>query len=125
MIDWAHLNWVDWFILVVLTASILLSLWRGFAREAISLAAWVAAFVVANMFVDQLASVLASWIDNVTGRYIAAYALLFVGTLMLGGVLGILVAQLMKVTGYVAAVDTRRFSAARLLGLVRADNLNY
>ena len=99
MIDWAHLNWVDWFILVVLTASILLSLWRGFAREAISLAAWVAAFVVANMFVDQLASVLASWIDNVTGRYIAAYALLFVGTLMLGGVLGILVAQLMKVTG--------------------------
>jgi membrane protein required for colicin V production len=99
VVDWAHLNWVDWVILVVLAVSILLSLWRGFVREAISLAAWVAAFVIANVFVDQLASVLASWIDNITGRYIAAYALLFVGTLMLGGVLGILAAQLMKVTG--------------------------
>ena len=99
VIDWAHLNWVDWFILVVLAASILLSLWRGFAREAISLAAWVAAFLLANIFVDELASLLASWIKNVTGRYVAAYALLFVGTLMLGGVLGMLAAQLMKVTG--------------------------
>ena len=99
MIDWAHLNWVDWFILVILAVSILVSLWRGFAREAISLAAWVAAFIVANVFVDQLAGVLASWINNITGRYVAAYAILFVGTLMLGGVTGILAAQLMKVTG--------------------------
>ncbi len=99
MIDWAHLNGVDWFIIVVVTVSIGISLWRGCAREAISLAAWVAAFIVANLFVGQLASVLASWIENITGRYVAAYALLFVGTLMLGGVLGMLAAQLMKVTG--------------------------
>ncbi len=99
MIDWAHLNGVDWFIIVVVAASILVSLWRGFAREAISLAAWVAAFVIANVFVGQLASLLASWIENITGRYVAAYALLFVGTLMVGGVLGMLAAQLMKVTG--------------------------
>ena len=99
MIDWAHLNWVDWFIIVVLALSTLLSLWRGFAREAISLAGWVAAFLVANIFVDQFASVLATWINNITGRYVAAYALLFVGTLMLAGVLGMLAAQLMKLTG--------------------------
>ena len=99
MIDWAHLNWVDWFIIVVLALSTLLSLWRGFAREAISLAGWVAAFLVANIFVDQFASVLANWINNITGRYVAAYALLFVGTLMLAGVLGMLAAQLMKLTG--------------------------
>ncbi|NCF16981.1 MAG: CvpA family protein [Haliea sp.] len=110
MIEWAHLNWVDWFIVVVLVASILLSLWRGFAREAISLAAWVAAFVIANLFVDQMASLLSTWISNVTGRYVAAFALLFVGTLMLGGVLGILAAQLLKVTG-LSVLD-------RLLGTV-------
>ena len=99
MIDWAHLNWVDWFMLVILAVSILVSLWRGFAREAISLAAWIAAFVVANVFVDQFASFLASWINNITGRYVAAYAMLFLGTLMLGGITGILAAQLMKITG--------------------------
>jgi len=65
----------------------------------VSLAGWIAAFVVANMFVDELAMMLAQWIVNVTGRYIAAYALLFVGTLMLAGVLGRLGSQVVKVTG--------------------------
>ena len=78
MIDISQLTPVDWIIVVVLVSSILLSLWRGFAREAVSLAGWVAAFVFANMFVAGLASVLMRWIDNITGSYIAAYALLFV-----------------------------------------------
>lgn len=99
MVSLQLLNWLDWLIIVVLCASILLSVWRGFAREAISLAAWVAAFVIANLFVDQMATLLANWISNITGRYIAAYAILFVGTLMLGSVLGMLARQLVKVTG--------------------------
>jgi membrane protein required for colicin V production len=99
MVDWVSFNALDWFILVVLSFSILLSLWRGFVREAVSLAGWVAAFVVANMFVDELATMLAQWIVSVTGRYIAAYALLFVGTLVLAGVLGRLGSQVVKVTG--------------------------
>ncbi|NND67553.1 MAG: CvpA family protein, partial [Halioglobus sp.] len=37
MIDWALLTAVDWVILVVLALSVLLSLWRGFTAEAISL----------------------------------------------------------------------------------------
>ena len=104
------LNWLDWVIIVVLAVSTLLSVWRGFAREAISLAAWVAAFVVANLFVDQMATLLATWISNITGRYVAAYAILFVGTLMLGSLLGMLARQLVKVTG-LSVLD-------RLLGTV-------
>lgn len=99
MVDWAHLNGVDWVILVVLTLSVLVSLWRGFAREAISLAGWVAAFILANLFVDPMASFLSNWIGNITGRYVAAYAILFVGTLVVAGVSGRLVSQLVKVTG--------------------------
>ena len=99
MVDWAHLNGVDWVILVVLTLSIVVSLWRGFAREAISLAGWVAAFILANLFVDPMASFLSNWIDNITGRYVAAYAILFVGTLVVAGVSGKLASQLVKVTG--------------------------
>jgi membrane protein required for colicin V production len=99
MVDWAHLNGVDWVILVVLTLSVLVSLWRGFAREAISLAGWVAAFILANLFVEPMASLLSSWIANITGRYVAAYAILFVGTLVVAGISGKLAAQLVKVTG--------------------------
>jgi membrane protein required for colicin V production len=99
MLDWMQFNGADWAILSILGLSIVLSLWRGFVREAISLAGWIAAFVVANMFVDEMAIFLAQWIVNVTGRYVAAYALLLVATLVTAGVLGKLGAQVVKVTG--------------------------
>lgn len=99
MINWAQLTVVDWVIIVVLLASTLLSLWRGFAREALSLAGWVVAFILANLFVDQMASLLAGFIVNITGRYVAAYAIIFVGTLVVAGVVVKLTATVVKVTG--------------------------
>ncbi len=82
MIELSQLNGADWVIIVILAVSTLLSLWRGFVKEALSLLGWVAAFVVAHLFVDQLALQLAAAISNVTGRYVAAYAMLFVSTLV-------------------------------------------
>jgi len=99
MVDWVDFSAVDWAIIAVLGLSILLSLWRGFVREAVSLAGWIAAFVVANMFVGEMATFLQQWIVNVTGRYVAAYALLFAGMLMVAGIVGKLSAQVVKVTG--------------------------
>jgi membrane protein required for colicin V production len=99
MPDVTEWHWIDWLILVILGLSTLLSLWRGFAREAMSLAGWVAAFVVANVFVDQLASQLAGLVSNITGRYVLAYVILFAVTLMAAGVAGLFAAKLMKVTG--------------------------
>ena len=99
MVDWVNFSTVDWVIIVVLGLSILLSLWRGFVREAVSLAGWVVAFVIANMFVGELSTFLQQWIANATGRYVAAYALLFVGMLMVAGIVGKLSAQVVKVTG--------------------------
>ena len=99
MVDWVNFTAVDWVIIAVLGLSILLSLWRGFVREAVSLAGWIAAFVIANMFVGEMAAFLQQWIANVTGRYVAAYALLFAGMLMVAGIAGKLSAQVVKVTG--------------------------
>ena len=82
MSELPQLSGVDWGIIVVLSLSTLLSLWRGFVREALSLLGWVAAFLVAHLFVDELALQLSVAIANVTGRYIAAYAILFVSTLV-------------------------------------------
>jgi len=97
--DVAQFNGVDWVIIVVLVISTLLSLWRGFGREAISLAGWVAAFVIANMLGSQMASALSGLISNITGRYVAAYAILFVGTLIMATVLARVAAQLIRFTG--------------------------
>jgi membrane protein required for colicin V production len=99
MVDWLQFNAADWAIIVILGLSIVLSLWRGFIREAASLLGWVAAFIIANMFVTEMATLLSQWIANVTGRYVAAYALLFAGTLVVVGILGNIGAQLVKATG--------------------------
>ena len=99
MVDWVHFNAVDWTIITVLSLSILLSLWRGFVREAVSLAGWIAAFFIANMFVGAMEVVLTQWISNVTGRYVAAFAILFVATLVMANVLGALGKQVVRVTG--------------------------
>jgi membrane protein required for colicin V production len=55
--------------------------------------------VIANLFVDEMASLLGGWIVNIAGRYVASYAILFVGTLIVVGVLVKLTAQVVKVTG--------------------------
>jgi membrane protein required for colicin V production len=99
VVDWVHFNEVDWAITVVVGLSTLLSLWRGFVREAVSLAGWVAAFVIANMFAVEMSTFLAQWIVNVTGRYVTAYAILFAGTLVMAGLLGKLGTQMVHVTG--------------------------
>lgn len=99
MVDWLQFNSADWAIIVIIGLSVLLSFWRGFIREAVSLAGWIAAFVIANMFVVEMAALLSQWIANTTGRYIAAYAVLFAGTLMMVGVLGKIATSLVRATG--------------------------
>ncbi len=101
-------NGADWAIVVVVGLSILISLSRGFVREALSLLVWVAAFVVAFLFSAILSPLLANAIDVPSLRYAAAFALLFVVTLIVGSLISYIVAQLVKMTG-LSAVD-------RLLG---------
>ena len=71
------LNAADWVIITVVGLSMLISLLRGFVREAFSLAGWVLGFVVAMVFADRLAYLLTGFIDDATGRDIVAFALLF------------------------------------------------
>jgi len=99
VVDWFKFNAADWTILAIVGISIALSLWRGFVREAVSLAGWLAAFFVANMFAPKMELVLTQWIANETARYVAAFGILFVATLLLANVLGALGTQLVRVTG--------------------------
>ncbi|QIB67283.1 CvpA family protein [Kineobactrum salinum] len=92
-------TWVDWAIAVIVVLSTLLSLLRGFTREALSLAGWIAAFVLANLFASELATQMADLVSNLTARYIAAWLVIFVAILLVAGLTGMLLAQLVKVSG--------------------------
>jgi membrane protein required for colicin V production len=95
----AEFTIADWLITAIMALSTLLSLWRGFAREAISLGAWVAAFFVATMFSPGMQNLLQGLIDTDQIRQISAFALLFVATLLVCSMAGLLISQLIKVTG--------------------------
>ncbi len=93
------MNWADYFILGLIGLSALVSIWRGFIKEALSLATWVVAFLVAFAFSDPLADLLTPWISLPSARAALAIALLFVAVLLLGGVIGYLAGQLVRKTG--------------------------
>lgn len=95
----AAFTWVDWAMMGIIGLSTLLSLLRGFTREALSLAGWIAGFVLAYVFAGDLASRMAELISNITARYIAAWLLILVGTLLVSGFISMLMSRLVKVTG--------------------------
>jgi membrane protein required for colicin V production len=97
--DISAFNALDWVIVVVVAISMGISLWRGFTREAISLAGWVVAYVAANLFGSVVAAQLAGVIENLTGRYIVAWAGIFVVVLILAGLVAKLISRVMKVSG--------------------------
>ncbi|MEM1113104.1 MAG: CvpA family protein [Pseudomonadota bacterium] len=99
MLNWTLFNWLDWVVVGVVLLSTVASLWRGFTREALSLAGWIAAFVIANLYAAQLSSLLVGQIDNVTARYVAAFVMLFVATLLVTGLLNYLARQVVRATG--------------------------
>jgi len=93
------MNWIDWTIVAILGLSTLLSLKRGFVKEALSLLAWGAAFFVSTAFGARLSAQLVDVIASEPLRYASAYVILFAATLMLGSLLNMLLAQVIKVTG--------------------------
>ena len=90
--------WIDYVILGIIGLSALISLIRGFVREALSLMVWVAAFWVAWSFFRELAAQL-DWFNVPSVRLGVAFAMLFVATLMLGALVNFLVSQLVEKTG--------------------------
>lgn len=93
------MNWADLVIIALITVSALLSLKRGFFKEALSLLTWVAAFVVARLFSDQLSVLLTDYVQTPSLRIVAAFALLFVAVLITGALINNLIGLMIKATG--------------------------
>ena len=91
--------WLDYSILSIILLSSLISLIRGFVREALSLVTWIAAFWVAINFNDELMEYLKSAIHQPEMRMAVSFGILFVGTLITGGIINFILGSLMQKAG--------------------------
>ena len=89
----------DYVVLAILAASIVISLLRGLVREVLSLAAWLAAFVIANRYGADLAALLPAAVPEGTLRLVTGFGVLFVGTLLLSSLLSLAIARVVEAAG--------------------------
>lgn len=95
---------IDFIIIGIIVFSLLVSLWRGFAREVLSLAGWVIAFFVASKFYQPMAQLLLQF-DSVylnNSEYLRngiAAGILFIAVLIISGIINALLAKLVDKTG--------------------------
>jgi len=85
--------------IAVVGLSTALAFWRGFVRVVMSLVAWVAAVVLAIHYSSSIAEMLPEFGGSPTARYIAAFALILVGILVLGTLIGWLLARMIRAIG--------------------------
>ncbi|HJL65618.1 MAG TPA: CvpA family protein [Arenicellales bacterium] len=100
----------DLVIIGVILFSAIIGLFRGFIRETLSLVSWILAFVAAFNYRLDIISWFDGIIDNQMYQQIAAFALIFVATLLLISIISHLIYRLMSSTG-ITGID-------RVLGLI-------
>lgn len=83
-----ELNWLDYLMLGIIGLSILLSLVRGFVREAISMATWVLAIWIVVHFSAHFSQYFVDHIASNSLRLLLSSGVLFLGTLVTGAVVG-------------------------------------
>lgn len=106
---------VDIAVTAIVGLSVLLSIIRGLVREVLALAAWVTAFLSANLLAVQVAPWLPDAIPTEELRVLAAFICVFVAVLIAMSVLAILASKLVKSAGL--GVEDRLLGGA--FGLAR------
>ena len=89
----------DYVVLLILAASIVISVLRGLVKEVLSLAGWLVAFIVANRYGADLAALLPALIPAGTTRLVCGFAILFIGTLMLSALVNVAIAHIIRASG--------------------------
>ena len=89
----------DYTVVVIIGLSVLVSVVRGFTREALSLAGWVIAFLAAGAMSGVASGWFATLIKDDSLRVAAGFVLVFVVTLVLMSVAAIVASRLLKKAG--------------------------
>jgi membrane protein required for colicin V production len=89
----------DYVVLGIIGVSMVLSLMRGFVREFLGLASWVVATLAARVYAVDIAVMLPASIPNQGLRLVAAFAIVFLGILLIASLLAIAISELFKQVG--------------------------
>jgi membrane protein required for colicin V production len=89
----------DYTVIAIVLLSALLGWWRGFVYEVLSLLGWIAAGVVARLFAANAAPYMPAALGAESARIAAAFVVLFVATLIVGGIVAWLLSKLVKWVG--------------------------
>ncbi len=90
------LNLTDFIIIGVVVLSLLISLARGFIREALSLLTWIAAVLFAFRFSGTVSDMMVGMIGSPGTRSVVAFVGLFIVILIIGGILNHIISALIS-----------------------------
>lgn len=93
------MTWLDYAALTILVASVLWGIWRGLVREVISIAAWVLAFLGANLFAGPLGDVLPKALPTPEIRVAVAFVVVFIAILAVCALVSRMLSKLVHVAG--------------------------
>jgi membrane protein required for colicin V production len=88
----------DYAVLCVLGLSLLVGVLRGLLREVITLAGWIAAFMLATGFSGWLSAYMPESLGPLLGQMLA-FAVIFVGVLIVAGLTGLVLAMVARSAG--------------------------
>lgn len=91
--------WADLAVLAIIGVSAVLSLFRGFVREAIALAGWIAGLWFAFNFLHVAAEWFVRWVESPEIRLVLGFVVLLAAVLVVAGVVARLAGGLVDVTG--------------------------
>lgn len=100
------MNLFDYLLLAITGFSMVLSLWRGFVREIISLIGLVAAFIVAGRASGVATDLVQGWIPNSTAASLAGFGLVFVCVMLVVALIGALIRKLVDMADLTASDRT-------------------
>ncbi|NOU24693.1 MAG: CvpA family protein [Methylotenera sp.] len=89
----------DYVVLVIIGLSIVLSMMRGFFREALAILGWIAAFIVAKTYANEILPMMPDNIPNESLRILAAFLVLFLATLLVTSLLAIALSAIFNKIG--------------------------
>ena len=89
----------DLLVLGIIVLSIIVSLMRGFVKEALSLTGWLVSLWIAMSFASGMAELFGSSINDPTLRLLAAFVSLFVLSLIVGAIINFFATQFVQRAG--------------------------